>query len=191
MPHKHNLLNLPMVATVSNGTATYTYDAEGNKLRKVSVISGVTTTTEYISGIQYKNSTTAVDFIQTEEGKAVNNSGSYDYNYYLGDNLGNTRVTFGTKTGTAVQYQRDDYYPFGYEISRSVTSPKNEYLYNKKELQEEFTEYDYGARFYDPVIARWNTVDPLAEKSRRFSSYTYCSDNPLNRIDPDGMRDLH
>jgi hypothetical protein len=123
----YNLLNLPMVATVSNGTATYTYDAAGNKLRKVSVISGVTTTIDYISGIQYKNSTTAVDFIQTEEGKAVNNSGSYDYNYYLGDNLGNTRVTFGTKTGTAVQYQRDDYYPFGLELNRSVTSPKNEY----------------------------------------------------------------
>jgi RHS repeat-associated protein len=176
-----------MVAMVSNGTATYTYDAAGNKLRKVSVISGVTTTTEYISGIQYKNSTTAVDFIQTEEGKAVNNSGSYDYNYYLGDNLGNTRVTFGTKTGTAVQYQRDDYYPFGLELSRSVTSPKNEYLYNKKELQEEFTEYDYGARFYDPVIARWNMVDPMAEEDRRTTPYSYTFDDPIRHTDPDGM----
>jgi len=183
----YNLLNLPMVATVSNGTATYTYDAAGNKLRKVSVINGVTTTTEYISGIQYKNSTTSVDFIQTEEGKAVNNSGVYDYNYYLGDNLGNTRVTFGTKTGTAVLYQQDDYYPFGYEINRFTSSPKNEYLYNKKELQEEFTEYDYGARFYDPVIARWNTIDPLAEKGRRWSPYTYVMNNPIRFEDPDGM----
>jgi len=153
----------------------------------VSVINGVTTTTEYISGIQYKNSTTSVDFIQTEEGKAVNNSGVYDYNYYLGDNLGNTRVTFGTKTGTAVLYQQDDYYPFGLEISRSVTSPKNEYLYNKKELQEEFTEYDYGARYYDPVIGRWTSVDPLAEKMRRHSPYNYGFDNPIRFEDPDGM----
>jgi len=183
----YNLLNLPMVATVSNGTATYTYDAAGNKLRKVSVISGVTTTTEYISGIQYKNSTTAVDFIQTEEGKAVNNSGSYDYNYYLSDNLDNTRVTFGTKTGTAVQYQRDDYYPFGLELGRSVTSPKNEYLYNKKELQEEFTEYDYGARFYDPVIGRWTTIGPLAEISRRWNPYNYVENDPIRLTDPDGM----
>src|SRR6185503_11091474 len=183
----YNILSLPMVATVSNGTATYTYDAAGNKLRKVSIISGATTTTEYISGIQYKNSTTAVDFIQTEEGKAVNNSGVYDYNYYLGDNLGNTRVTFGTKTGTAVQYQRDDYYPFGLELGRSVVSPKNEYLYNKKELQEEFTEYDYGARFYDPVIGRWNVIDPMSETSRRWSPYNYVENDPIRLTDPDGM----
>jgi hypothetical protein len=32
--------------------------------------------------------------------------------------------------------QKDDYYPFALEINRSVLSPKNEYLYNKKELQE-------------------------------------------------------
>lgn len=183
----YNLLNLPQSVTVNNGLVTYIYDAAGQKLRKAAVISGVTTTTEYIAGIQYKNSTTAVDFIQTEEGRAAPNGTSYDYIYYLGDNLGNTRRTFGTKTGAAALYQSDDYYPFGLEINNSVTSPKNEYLYNKKELQEELSEYYYGARFYDPVIGRWNVIDPLAEKSRRWSPYNYVENNPIRLIDPDGM----
>jgi len=185
----YNLLNLPIVATIPTGTATYTYDATGNKLRKVSALTSGTKYTDYISGIEY-DGTTATDtlnFIQTEEGKAVRHGNTYEYEYYLTDNLGNTKNTFGTKTGTAVSYQQDDYYPFGLEINRNVFSPKNEYLYNKKELQEEFTEYDYGARFYDPVIGRWNTIDPLAEKMRRYSPYNYCFDNPIRFIDSDGM----
>jgi len=187
----YNLLNLPQTAVTNiGGTDTYTYDATGVKLRKVNVNGATTVTTDYISGIQYNNSTTAIGFIQTEEGKAVpTTSGGYDYTYYLGDNLGNTRVTFSTKTGSAVSVQQDDYLPFGMEILRTSPppNPKNEYLYNKKELQEELQEYDYGARFYDPVIGRWNTVDPLAEENRRESPYVYVSNNPMRMTDPDGM----
>jgi RHS repeat-associated protein len=188
----YNLLNLPQTVTTNTSattttTLTYTYDAAGNKLRRKST--GLSNTTDYIGGIQYDGATTpAFTFIQTEEGKAayLPTTGGFDYYYYLGDNLGNTRVTFDTQTGAAAQTQKDDYYPFGLEINSSVTSPQNEYLYNKKELQEELGQYDYGARFYDPVIGRWNGIDELAEEFEHTSPYAYVLNNPINLADLDG-----
>jgi RHS repeat-associated protein len=191
----YNMLNLPQTIVKSNGnTVVYIYSASGNKLRKLFTAGGITTTTEYDNGIEYDNSTSTVAFIQTEEGRARKSGTNYVYEYDLKDHLGNTRVTItpdptdGTQQ-TAKVLQENDYYAFGYGIQslQLVTpSPKNEYLYNHKELQEETGLYDYGARFYDPVIARWTSVDPLAEISRRFTPYNYGEDNPIRNIDPDG-----
>ena len=96
--------------------------------------------------------------------------------------------------------EQKDYYAFGMQNpSLSTQAIKNQYKNNRytytgKELQsQEFldssglNEYDFGARFYDPQIGRWNTEDPLSEKNRRWSSYAFTDDNSIRFIDPDGM----
>ncbi|TKC12038.1 RHS repeat-associated core domain-containing protein [Pedobacter polaris] len=178
----YNHLNLPATAAKSGLSLAYTYDATGQKLKKVSNITG---TTDYVDGIQYTNGT--IDFIQIEEGRAVNSSGSYKYEYNLSDHLGNVRYSFDIYNGAVRKLQGDDYYAFGLRYNN--TAGTNNYLYNGKELQDELGQYDYGARFYDPVIGRWNSVDPLADHSFDLTSYHYCSNNPINRLDPDGRCD--
>ena len=46
---------------------------------------------------------------------------------------------------------------------------------------------DFGARMYNPAIARWTAADPLSEKYYGISPYVYCLGNPISIIDPNGM----
>ncbi len=69
----------------------------------------------------------------------------------------------------------------------------NRYLYNGKELEDYTlgTAYlgtlDYGARHYDPRIARWTVPDPMAEDAYDLCAYSYCRNNPVLLVDPDGQ----
>ena len=60
------------------------------------------------------------------------------------------------------------------------------FKFNGKELDEVTGLYYYGARYYDPKISIWLSVDPLAEKYPNWNPYNYCMQNPINFVDPDG-----
>nr|WP_315423729.1 DUF6443 domain-containing protein [uncultured Pedobacter sp.] len=179
----YNYLNL--VTTVSGDlNVEYLYTAGGKKLRKTSSAG----TINYLDGIQCGPDGN-IEFIQTEEGIARKNGDNYSYEYNILDHLGNVRARFYKNPNTEQLQiiQRDDYYAFGQRKNTLVSGVENKYLYNGKEFQDELKQYDYGARFYDPAIGRWNTPDPLSELTRRVSPYNYALNNPIRFIDPDGM----
>ena len=60
------------------------------------------------------------------------------------------------------------------------------YKFNGKELDPQTGYYYYGARYYDPVVSRWLSIDPLAEKYPGLSPYNYTANNPVMLVDPDG-----
>ncbi len=78
--------------------------------------------------------------------------------------------------------------PFGETMaSQSSTSYyQSEFKFNSKELDTETGFYYYGARYYDPSLSVWLSVDPLAEQFPNFSPYNYTLNNPINLVDPDG-----
>ncbi|WP_245549997.1 RHS repeat domain-containing protein [Haliscomenobacter hydrossis] len=88
--------------------------------------------------------------------------------------------------------QENQYYPFGMNqegtFMNDAAVKDTKYQYNGKELNDDFGLgwSDYGARWYDASIGRWNGVDPLGEKYMNVSGYVYALNNPVLFIDPDG-----
>ena len=179
---QYNVLNLPSTVSFSDGsTITYTYGADGTKLRTVHKIGSTTTTTDYCGNVIYENGTQKL--LLTEEGY-INLTGTQQYHYYLKDHQGNNRVVIN-QSGTVEE--TNHYYPFGGVFG--TTGNTQPYKYNGKELDTKkgLNWYDYGARHYDAALGRFTTNDPLAEKYYSMSPYTYCADNPVKFIDPNGM----
>ncbi|WP_461117800.1 RHS repeat domain-containing protein [Spirosoma jeollabukense] len=195
----HNFLNLPTSFSFNAGNSIeLLYDGLGTKLRRtVKTAGSVTLTQDYLGGIELKNN--VVEAVYNEEGRAYNNGGSYRYEYVLRDHLGNTRLVFTDKDGSgsidnSEILSESHYYPFGRKMDGAwysdASAGKYRYLYNGKELSDEFdlNFYDYGARWYDPGMGSWWQIDPLSEASRRWSPYVFSNNNPLRFIDPDGMQ---
>jgi len=97
----YNHLNLPRLITVAGkGTIAYTYDAAGNKLRKVTTDNTVSParviTTDYVAGMVYENNT--LQFTGMEEGRirykaaTGQTAASFQYDYFIKDHLDNVRM---------------------------------------------------------------------------------------------------
>ena len=92
----YNFLNLPKSVTRSDTTIGYTYDATGRKLKKT--FPGQQDH-YYIDGIEYDGS--SLLFAMTEEGRVrPKGDGTYTYDYFLKDHLGNIRVVLNAIEGT-------------------------------------------------------------------------------------------
>ena len=197
---------------ISSGGTTlteYEYLADGTKLR---ALDGGGNGYQYRGSLIYAQTAgqtgspvITLDCALTSAGRIVretsaDGSPTYKVQHYLRDHLGSVRSVIDGDTGAVVE--TNDYYPFGKRItpppvaepveatSQSATSP-NRWLFSGKESQSflyaNISLLDFGARMYNPTIARWTTSDPMSEKYYGISPYVYCLGNPISIIDPNGM----
>ena len=121
--------------------------------------------------------------------------------WYAADHLGNVRAVIDINPELVLPeiLEQNDYLPYGTRIQNSAfaTATDNRWRYAGKEEQRfafgsaagslNLSLLDFGARMYDPFVARWTAVDPLASSSLSFTPFVYCGNNSVNNIDPHGM----
>ena len=203
-----NALNLLSGATVTEGgvtstLATYTWLADGTKY---------STERPDGSGYVYKGEliytkapggALTLDCVLTTGGRIVaerdtdGTLSGYSVRHHIRDHLGSVRAVTDGSTGEVLE--TSDYLPFGTRwaltggtqgATSTITDPSNRWRYSGKEEQQALSPalslLDYGARMYDPTLARWLTPDPLAEKQYQSGPYSFCYGNPNNYVDPNG-----
>ena len=100
--------------------------------------------------------------------------------YYHPDHFGSSSYITNLD-GEVVQHI--EYVPFGEVFVEERNNIWNTpYLFNAKEFDEETGLYYYGARYYDPRLSLWISVDPLGELDLQSSSYTFCGNNPNTHL---------
>ena len=100
------------------------------------------------------------------------------------DHLGSSSwITFSN--GRAVQHLH--YLPWGEDfVDQRTGSFSSMYTFSAKEKDAE-TGYSYfGSRYYNSDLSIWLSVDPMSDKYPNLSPYTYCADNPIKLVDPNG-----
>ena len=104
--------------------------------------------------------------------------------YYHPDHLGSSSYITNLDGEVA---QHIEYVPFGEVFIEERNNTWNtSYLFNAKEFDEETGMYNYGARYYEPRLSLWMSVDRFAEKYPYSTPYVYCLENPLKFIDLNG-----
>ena len=107
-----------------------------------------------------------------------------DIFFYHSDHLGSTSYITDAKGNVA---QFDAYPPYGeLLVDEHSSTEEMPYKFNGKEFDEETGLYYYGSRYMNPRTSLWYGVDRLKENYPELGSYTYCADNLVKFVNPDG-----
>lgn len=213
-PIKWNFENQPTFMDFGQSKqAHYTYDASGERLRKVIHKSADEKDERiYLGNFEiyrnWKGNTLQKErttlHIADDSGRicmietmTVNTStnppaheqvGAKTVRYQLSNHLGSVGMELN-ETGDIISFE--EYHPYGTTAFywKNTTISQKRYRYTGKERDEESGLSYHSARYYLPWLGRWLSADPAGMVDGT-NLYIYCSDKPINKVDDNGKWDI-
>ena len=192
----------PTIFLIASSVAgyTYTYDGDGNRVRKSngnlaadgtlywSMTPGVVAETDLAGTLKSEYIFFDGERVARRDG-ATGTGGVF---YYFSDHLKTASVITDS---SGVVKAESDYYPWGGEL-KFVDNDTNDYKFTGKKRDLE-TGLDYfGARYYSNGLGRWVSADwsakpvpvPFADfkDPQTLNLYQFVGGNPASKADPDG-----
>ena len=106
----------------------------------------------------------------------------------ISDNLGSPRVVVDAASGAIVE--RVDYDEFGQILATSAGIGFLPFGFAGGLYDADTSLVRFGARDYDPMTGRWTAKDPVLFSGGDTNLYGYVLNDPINRIDPEGLGDV-
>ncbi len=198
---------------IGGGDVYFTYDAAGQRVRKVYVHSGRVDERIYLGAFEiYREHTTGslTGPIQLEretlhisddarrvamvETKTIDTTGGpgtidqHEWRFQLDNHLGSSMLELD-RTSAVISYE--EYHPFGstafHTANGSLGVSSKRYRYTGKEKDDETGLYYHGARYYAPWLGRWTAADPLGTVDG-LNLYRYARNKPVRLSDPGGTQ---
>lgn len=201
------------VASGSPETTWYVYDADGQRVRKVSdrsaaagddpvkkseryYLDGVEIYREYAGGGAPRSERRTFHVMDDRqrvaliERQTIATDGPPDprlVRYQGPDHLGSSRLETD-EAARVISYE--EFHPFGttaYQaVDKGVIAAARRYRYTEMERDEESGLEYHGARYYVPWLGRWTAPDKHPDQVTG-NRYAYVKNNPVIHFDPSGM----
>jgi RHS repeat-associated protein len=167
----------------------FTYDGNGQRVKKENVDAAQTTL--YFGELYEKRGTVEILHVFAGSTRVASIRSDSMNQFYHPNHLGSASVVTSSSGDWG---ERIEYYPFGsYRLDEKNPNlpgfPDANYTFTGQEDDDDLGLYNFGARLYDPVIARFISPDSLVqapEDPQTLNRYSYARNNPLIYSDPSG-----
>jgi len=178
--------------------ACYGYDSSGERSLQRSSIGSTTSITVYAFGLEeyhydgssnLQSSTHYYTLAGRLLGELQVNGSTQSTTYFLSDGLGSILGVFSNTATSASLLASQLYYPYGASRygSGSISPYTNKGFTGQYNDPTSGLDY-YGARYYDPVVGLFVSVDKKLGDMQGANPYAYVGENPETNTDPTGER---